>query len=179
MKVIWWLVVHSANTRTAELHDIEEQETARARAAQYYIINLTWRLVGMLNQHFPVRFSIDSHKFSAIATDSLHIEEIEDLKFLWINSGERYDILVNTKKYVGRNAFKMRFITYSNFKNESSAVCSIAWLKYTGQIVDLNYNHRQGKLYTIAFHCTINSKFLTMIILLLFRTVHMNASLNL
>ena len=53
------------------------------------VINKRWinlfsfRIVGMQIQHFPIRFSIDSHIFSAIAADSLYIEEIENLKYFW------------------------------------------------------------------------------------------------
>ena len=103
-------------------------------------------------QHFPIRFSIDSHIFSAIAADSLYIEEIENLKYLWINSGERYDILVKTirREQVSnyKRAFKMRFLGFGGWADRNcplcSALCSIAWFRYPGQEVDPNYVHDHG-----------------------------------
>ena len=35
-----------------------------------------FRILGLIGQNFPIRFSVDDHTFSAIAADSLYIREI-------------------------------------------------------------------------------------------------------
>ena len=102
-----------------------------------------FRLIGMVGQGVnAIRFSIDGHTFSAIASDSIYIEEIKNLTYLWIASGERYDILLKTREDVSdiKEAFKMRFVMF-NCIFELKAVCSIAWLRYEGQAIDTNYVH--------------------------------------
>ena len=39
------------------------------------------------------RDSIDNAKFAAISTDSLDMEPIKNLTYLWVSAGERYDII--------------------------------------------------------------------------------------
>jgi len=102
-----------------------------------------FRIMGLIGQNFPIRFSIDNHTFSAIATDSLYIEEVPNLTNLWIAAGERYDILLETrtKKDVSEDseAFKMRFVGFGDITDNTTAVCSIAWLIYPKQTIDDSY----------------------------------------
>ena len=113
-----------------------------------WIDQIFLRIVGMQINFFPIRISIDAHRFSAIAADSLYIEEIENLEYLWINSGERYDILVKTRKEVSnlKTAFKMRFIGFTDWTDNSTALCSIAWFKYPHQEIEPDYIHPDGDL---------------------------------
>ena len=103
-----------------------------------------FRILGLIGQNFPIRFSIDDHKFTAIAADSLDIKPVKQLKYLWVAAGERFDIVVRTKK-IGETtipfpAFKMRFIGFTDLKDSSTAVCSIAYLKYPPFLsIDPNY----------------------------------------
>ena len=46
---------------------------------------------------YPFRFSIENHNFTVVATDGSLIEPIEDVTYLIINTGERYDIILTTK----------------------------------------------------------------------------------
>ena len=98
-----------------------------------------FRIVGMIGKNLPVRFSIDDHTFTAIAADSLYIKPIRKLTYLWLSAGERYDIVVDTKRKYQRDAFKMRFVGFTKLTDASTALCSIAWLKYPGQKVDDSY----------------------------------------
>ena len=56
-----------------------------------------FRLIGA-QALYPFRFSIQEHTFTVVATDGTLIVPIPDVNYLIINSGERYDILVNTTK---------------------------------------------------------------------------------
>ena len=58
----------------------------------------------------------------------------------------RYDILLKTKEDVSRltEAFKMRFVAFTDISKKSTALCSIAWLKYPDQTVDTDYLHHHG-----------------------------------
>ena len=100
-----------------------------------------FRILGLIGQNFPIRFSIDNHTFSAIASDSLYISPVNSLTNLWLAAGERYDILLKTKKNVANfpEAFKMRFLGFGDITDSSTALCSIAWLKYPGQKIDDSY----------------------------------------
>ena len=75
-----------------------------------------FRILGLIGQHFPIRVRIDGHKFTAVAADSLNIKPIENLKYLWVSSGERFDILVKITE-INANANKpirMEFIGYTS-----------------------------------------------------------------
>ena len=52
---------------------------------------------------YPFRFSIEGHRFTVVATDGYLIEPIENVNYLIINTGERYDILVNTEDKEKKN----------------------------------------------------------------------------
>ena len=102
-----------------------------------------FRIIGMIINNIPIRFSIDGHTFSAIATDSLYVEEVENLTYLWLGSGERYDILVRTRGSVEgvTEPFKMRFLGFHSIRKKETAICSLAWLVYPGQRVARDYHH--------------------------------------
>ena len=52
---------------------------------------------------YPFRFSIEGHRFTVVATDGYLIKPIENVNYLIINTGERYDILVNTEDKEKKN----------------------------------------------------------------------------
>ena len=97
-----------------------------------------FRILGLIGQNFPIRVSIDNLKFSAIAADSLDIEPVENLDYLWVSPGERFDI-VFPNNFQGTKAVKIRFIGYTNLQDGSSSLCSIAWLRFPGSSVDESY----------------------------------------
>ena len=94
-----------------------------------------FRVIGAIGQNFPLRLSIDNHNFTAIAADSKDIESVEELTDLWIASGERFDIVVQTKPrdQTQEKAYKIRVFGYENPFNQTGNFCTIAWLKYEHQ----------------------------------------------
>eukprot|EP00092_Neocalanus_flemingeri_P067909 GFUD01082936.1.p1 GENE.GFUD01082936.1~~GFUD01082936.1.p1 ORF type:complete len:822 (-),score=120.73 GFUD01082936.1:1221-3419(-) len=100
-----------------------------------------FRVIGAISQNFPLRLSIDDHKFTAIAMDSRNIEPVPDLTDLWLAAGERYDIVVQTKaKYKSFLPYMIRVFGYTNQHNHAAgSLCTIAWLLYPGQTID--YKH--------------------------------------
>ena len=117
--------------------------------AQYEVFNIAeenlgkifrFRLISGIGEDHNIRITIEDHKFTAIATDAIDIKETETLDALWISPGERYDILVQTKTSPKTSPYKMKFLyTYQHNKNTTYKLCSIAWLKYPGQMVDLKF----------------------------------------
>ena len=116
-----------------------------------------FRLLGLIGQNLPIRVSIDNKengqdssgsifKFVAISTDSLDIKPIENLDFLWLSPGERYDILFTLPEDVPDKAIKMRFIGYTDLNglNNRSAICTVAHLRFPGSPVDLDYTLQYG-----------------------------------
>ena len=55
-----------------------------------------FRLIGA-QALYAFRFSIQDHKMTVVATDGSPITPIEDVDYLIINTGERYDVIVDTK----------------------------------------------------------------------------------
>ena len=58
-----------------------------------------FRLIGA-QALYAYKFSIQDHVFTVIATDGNHIESIKDVHYVIVNSGERYDIVVNANQTV-------------------------------------------------------------------------------
>ena len=123
----------------SENHVYTTYEEFRVRLGGPY----RFRILGLIGQNFPIRFSIDDHTFTAIAADSLYIKPIRNLTNLWVAAGERYDILLKPKSradwHSQKEAFKIRLIGFGDITDNTTALCSIAWLKYPGQVIDYNY----------------------------------------
>eukprot|EP00092_Neocalanus_flemingeri_P037130 GFUD01040418.1.p1 GENE.GFUD01040418.1~~GFUD01040418.1.p1 ORF type:complete len:1040 (+),score=193.32 GFUD01040418.1:3-3122(+) len=101
-----------------------------------------FRVIGAISQNFPLRLSIDDHKFTAIAMDSLNIQPVYALTDLWLAAGERYDIVVQTKQYYNESgpAYKIRVFGYTNqYDKSAGSLCTIAWMKYPKQDIDYSY----------------------------------------
>ena len=98
-----------------------------------------FRILGTIANNFPIRVSIDNVKFAAISSDSLDIEPVQNVSFLWIAAGERYDIIPDFPRDSPAEAIKMRFIGYTHLGDSSTALCSIAWLRFPGSKVDVSY----------------------------------------
>ena len=112
----------------------------------YEVFNITepgkkyrFRLIGSISENVPIRVSVENHTFTAIATDSLDIQSVENLEAVWLTAGERYDIVIQTKVDHGQNAFKIKLYGVPNPNSGNPPLCSIAWLKYPGQIIDYSY----------------------------------------
>ena len=104
-----------------------------------------FRILGLIGQNFPIRVSISNNtKFSAIAIDSLDIEPIRNLDYLWVSAGERYDILIDVPRFEcqhrKRPPLQMQFIGYTNLQKGNSGLCSIALITFPGSYpVDESY----------------------------------------
>lgn len=104
-----------------------------------------FRIISAISQNFPLRLTIDDHRFTAIAVDSRKIEPVHNLTDLWIAAAERFDILVQTKK-AGQEGepYKIRLFGHSDpsgLKEDQvgPSLCTIAWLQYPNQIPNPDY----------------------------------------
>eukprot|EP00092_Neocalanus_flemingeri_P012988 GFUD01013998.1.p1 GENE.GFUD01013998.1~~GFUD01013998.1.p1 ORF type:complete len:754 (+),score=102.40 GFUD01013998.1:155-2416(+) len=100
-----------------------------------------FRIIGGIGDDVPIRVSIENHKFSVIATDARDvIKSADNFDALWVSAGERYDIVINTKKSFKKQAYKIN--VYHQHKNKTGPeirLCTLAWLKYPRQTVPMNY----------------------------------------
>ena len=111
-----------------------------------------FRIVGMIGQNLPMRFTVKKTEtehlpFAVIASDSLYIKPIENVTYIWLSAGERYDIILRTPEATGvqKNAVQFRFSTFTQFNASedpnSSQMCTIAYLK-TGDFSKIDPNYR-------------------------------------
>ena len=134
-----------------EFDEVPNPDYPSRPGAQYEVFNITeenlgkifrFRLISGIGEETFIRITIEEHTFTAIATDAIDIKETETLDALWISPGERYDILVQTKTSPKASPYKMRFFyAYQHNKTTDFRICSIAWLKYPGQTIDLNFDN--------------------------------------
>ena len=81
-------------------------EQGNHNGADLNVFNVTYgnqyrfRLIGA-QALYAYKFSIQDHALTVIATDGNHIESIEDVHYVIVNSGERYDIVVNANQTIG------------------------------------------------------------------------------
>ena len=66
-----------------------------------------FRLIGAQGL-YAYRFSIDGHKLTVVGTDGYWIQPVEDVDYIIIHSGERYDFLLSAKNTFGRKDYWMR-----------------------------------------------------------------------
>ena len=66
-----------------------------------------FRLIGAQGL-YAYRFSIDGHKLTVVGTDGYWIQPVEDVDYIIIHSGERYDFLLSAKITFGRKDYWMR-----------------------------------------------------------------------
>ena len=138
-----------------DFDEVNNDDYPSRPGAQYEVFNITeenlgkiyrFRLISGIGEDHNIRITIEDHTFTAIATDAIYINETETLDALWISPGERYDILVQTKITPKTRPYKMKFFyTYQHNKTTVFKLCSIAWLKYPGQTVDLKFDNLDCK----------------------------------
>ena len=99
-----------------------------------------FRIVGLIGQNFPIRVSVHDADnklvpFTVIATDSLYVEPVEKVDYLWVAAGERYDISLDnvppltTETICCLPAYKMRMIGFTDLSNTTGTpLCTIAYL---------------------------------------------------
>ena len=61
-----------------------------------------FRLIGA-QALYAYRFSIEGHKLTVIATDGSPIKSIENVDYVIVNTGERYDVVINTDEVTPRD----------------------------------------------------------------------------
>ncbi|XP_078351402.1 uncharacterized protein LOC144636140 [Oculina patagonica] len=66
-----------------------------------------FRLIGAQGL-YAYRFSIDGHKLTVVGTDGYWIQPVEDVDYIIIHSGERYDFLLSAKKTFRQKDYWMR-----------------------------------------------------------------------
>ena len=59
-----------------------------------------FRLIGA-QALYAYKFSIQNHSLTVVATDGTQIESITDVHYVIVNTGERYDIIVNANQSIG------------------------------------------------------------------------------
>ena len=80
-------------------------EQGNHNGADLNVFNVThgnryrFRLIGA-QALYAYKFSIQDHVLTVIATDGNHIESIKNVHYVIVNSGERYDIVVNANQTV-------------------------------------------------------------------------------
>ena len=57
-----------------------------------------FRLIGAQSA-YAFKFSVQDHNLTVVATDGNYIEPINEVQYVIINSGERYDVIVNTSNH--------------------------------------------------------------------------------
>ena len=97
-----------------------------------------FRLIGA-QALYAYRFSIESHKLTVIATDGHYIENITDVNYIIVNTGERYDVIVNANQPdIKDYGILARTLEYSSdgtnptFHNPISRHIAEAVLRYKG-----------------------------------------------
>ena len=111
----------------------------------YEVFNITkpgkryrFRIIGGIGDNVPIRVSVEGHTFSVIATDSVEIDPVENVDAIWVASGERYDIVINTKNISRKDdPYKIQVVHLTSKQpGVGILLCSLAWLRYKGQTVD-------------------------------------------
>ena len=75
-----------------------------------------FRLIGAQNL-YAYRFSIDGHKLTVVGTDGYWIQPVEDVDYIIIHSGERYDFLLFATNRLGLKDYWMRAETLEIDRN--------------------------------------------------------------
>ena len=81
-------------------------EQGNHNGADLSVFNVTsgnryrFRLIGA-QALYAYKFSIQDHVLTVIASDGYHIKSIKNVHYVIVNSGERYDIIVNANQTVG------------------------------------------------------------------------------
>ena len=74
-------------------YDLDVTELNHFTVSSNYLYR--FRLIGAQSA-YAFKFSIQGHNLTVVATDGNHIEPIKDVQYVIVNSGERYDVIVNT-----------------------------------------------------------------------------------
>ena len=77
-----------------------------------------FRLIGAQGL-YAYRFSIDGHKMTVVGTDGYWIQPVEDVDYIIIHSGERYDFLLSTRDTSGLKDYWMRAETLEIDRSEA------------------------------------------------------------
>ena len=83
-------------------------EYGKHNGADLNVFNVTsgrryrFRLIGA-QALYAYKFSIQDHLLTVIATDGSHIKSIKDVHYVIVNSGERYDVVVNANQNAKKN----------------------------------------------------------------------------
>ena len=91
-----------------------------------------FRLIGA-QALYALRFSIDGHNLTTIATDSYFIKPIEEVTYIILHSGERYDFLLNASADIG--SYIIRIETLEVVKADCNAVPPFHSLNHSSEAI--------------------------------------------
>lgn len=116
-----------------------------------------FRIIGAQSL-YAYKFSIDGHSLQVIATDG-HFIEPQEVDFLIVHSGERYDVIVNTFNQE-RDLFWIRAKTLETMMSSDREHSALAILKYDQNIDnrDVDWRTRYTNIPSMERSCTSQSK---------------------
>ena len=113
-----------------------------------------FRLIGA-QALYAYKFSIESHTLTVVATDGNRIDSIRDVHYVIVNTGERYDVIVNANQTPRRYWILAETLEVENnedpFHNPIESHKAEAFLQYEG-----GSTFRYSESYT--WTCTVNNK---------------------
>ena len=76
-----------------------------------------FRLIGAQSA-YAFRFSVQDHLLTVVASDGYPIKPITNVKYVIVNTGERYDVVVNTKRTIQNNGALKYWIMAETLEHE-------------------------------------------------------------
>ena len=115
-----------------------------------------FRLIGA-QALYAYKFSIEGHKLTVIATDGNRIDSITDVHYVIVNTGERYDVIVNANQRSGKywilaETLEVNGTSDEVFYNPIPSHKAEAFLQYEG--ADATVSSASSYTWT----CRVNSK---------------------
>ena len=87
-----------------------------------------FRIIGAMSENIPLRFSLESHSFTVVAADGQDLLPVENVHYLWLAPGERFDIRVNTGGFGSQRPLKMTVFGFKDIANKIGPLCTSAVL---------------------------------------------------
>ena len=128
-----------------------------------------FRLIGTQGL-YAFRFSIEDHKMTVVATDGNPIAPIEDVDYVIVNPGERYDVVVNanadttdrTNFWIWAETLEDENIQNQTFYSPINKHRGEAILHYNGTNYDIDDNINEIRSCTLSSKCrAVNCPFKT------------------
>ena len=154
-------------------YDESGQTNIRYNSLNYFTVlqdnRYRFRLIGS-QALYAFRFSIQDHKMTVVATDGIPIVPIDDVDYVIINAGERYDVIVHANANVtNKNNFWIWAETLedANIRNQTfytplNKHRAEAILHYNGDDYDIEDDINEIRSCTLSSKCkAVNCPFKT------------------